>query len=100
VKLVVLLVNSYWKPYYDPNMMAYVIAQGDPQDRVSDLNCFWMAKDPEILMIFLQIQKKNREVFSIYEQSAGFIIWGWGHDKYHNRFQTQKKKQKKTKKKN
>ncbi|MGS0527242.1 DUF6250 domain-containing protein [Zobellia nedashkovskayae] len=26
---------------------AYVIDEGGPQDRVSDLNCFWMAKDME-----------------------------------------------------
>ncbi|MBN2180279.1 MAG: hypothetical protein JW715_00085 [Sedimentisphaerales bacterium] len=65
--------TTVWlKPYLQGNVMieydVTVIEQGGPNDRVSDLNCFWMATDP----------CNPGDLFAASEQRAGVFA------RYHN----------------
>ncbi|CAZ97594.1 Conserved hypothetical periplasmic protein [Zobellia galactanivorans] len=65
---------------------AYVIDEGGPQDRVSDLNCFWMAKDmdnPEDL--FANSENRGGK-FSNYDSLRLYYMGVGGHDNSKTRF--------------
>tara|TARA_R110000823_G_scaffold158017_3_gene288838 strand:+ start:1553 stop:2314 length:762 start_codon:yes stop_codon:yes gene_type:complete len=65
---------------------AYVIDQGGPQDRVSDLNCFWMAKDPENPDDLFANSEKRGGKFSNYDSLRLYYMGVGGHDNSKTRF--------------
>ncbi|MCK0146719.1 DUF6250 domain-containing protein [Arenibacter sp. F26102] len=65
---------------------AYVIDQGGPQDRVSDLNCFWMAKDLENPNDLFANSKKRGGKFSNYDSLRLYYMGVGGHDNTKTRF--------------
>ena len=65
---------------------AYVIDQGGPQDRVSDLNCFWMAKDPENPENLFANSKSRGGKFSNYDGLRLYYMGVGGHDNTKTRF--------------
>lgn len=65
---------------------AYVIDQGGSQDRVSDLNCFWMAKDPENPDDLFANSKKRGGKFSNYDSLRLYYMGVGGHDNTKTRF--------------
>ncbi|SHE54219.1 hypothetical protein SAMN03080594_101564 [Arenibacter palladensis] len=72
-----------------PIMIQYdacVIEEGGPQDRVSDLNCFWMAKDPENLDNLFANSEKRGGKFSNYDGLRLYYMGVGGHDNSKTRF--------------
>ena len=65
---------------------AYVIDEGGPQDRVSDLNCFWMAKDMENPDDFFANSNKRGGKFSNYDHLRLYYMGVGGHDNTKTRF--------------
>ncbi|MCM4150327.1 hypothetical protein DHD05_01885 [Arenibacter sp. N53] len=65
---------------------AYVIDQGGSQDRVSDLNCFWMAKDLENLNNIFANSEKRGGKFSNYDSLRLYYMGVGGHDNTKTRF--------------
>jgi len=63
-----------------------VIDQGGPQDRVSDLNCFWMAKDPENMDNLLANSEKRGGKFSNYDSLRLYYMGVGGHFNTKTRF--------------
>lgn len=63
-----------------------VIGEGGPQDRVSDLNCFWMAMDPENPTdLFVNSQKRGGK-FSNYDSLKLYYMGVGGNDNGTTRF--------------
>ena len=72
-----------------PIMIQYdtcVIEEGGPQDRVSDLNCFWMAKDPENPDNLFANSEKRGGKFSNYDGLRLYYMGVGGHDNSKTRF--------------
>ncbi|WP_276166045.1 DUF6250 domain-containing protein [Zobellia alginiliquefaciens] len=65
---------------------AYVIDEGGPQDRVSDLNCFWMAKDMENPDNLFANSAKRGGKFSNYDHLRLYYMGVGGHDNTKTRF--------------
>lgn len=65
---------------------AYVIDQGETQDRVSDLNCFWMAKDPENPDNLFGNSENRGGKFSNYDSLRLYYMGFGGHDNTKTRF--------------
>ncbi len=65
---------------------AYVIDQDGPQDRVSDLNCFWMAKDLENPDNLFANSEKRGGKFSNYDGLRLYYMGVGGHDNTKTRF--------------
>lgn len=65
---------------------AYVIDQGGPQDRVSNLNCFWMAKDPENPDNLFGNSENRGGKFSNYDSLRLYYMGFGGHDNTKTRF--------------
>lgn len=76
---------SIWfkKELQGPIMIQYdavVIDERGPQDRVSDLNCFWMAKDPENPDDLFANSEKHGGKFSNYDSLRLYYMGVGGHD--------------------
>lgn len=56
---------------------AYVVGEGGPYDRVSDLNCFWMAQDPAFPDDFFARTKWRNGVFGRYYSLRMYYV-GYG----------------------
>nr|MUH41342.1 hypothetical protein [Zobellia laminariae] len=65
---------------------AFVIDEGGPQDRVSDLNCFWMAQDMEHPNDLFVNSEKRGGKFSNYDNLRLYYIGVGGHDNSKTRF--------------
>lgn len=65
---------------------ATIIANGGPQDRVSDMNCFWMATDPNSLNDFFKNSKFRAGRFSNYHNLKLYYVGYGGHDNSKTRF--------------
>ena len=65
---------------------AFVIGKGGSQDRVSDLNCFWMAKDMEHPNNLFENSKKRGGKFSNYDSLRLYYMGVGGHDNSKTRF--------------
>lgn len=65
---------------------AFVIDEGGPQDRVSDLNCFWMAKDPENPDNLFASSEGRGGKFSNYDSLRLYYMGVGGHDNSKTRF--------------
>jgi hypothetical protein len=65
---------------------ATVISNGGPFDRVSDLNCFWMAKDPKSPTDFFKNSKKRAGKFSNYNSLTQYYVGYGGHNNTKTRF--------------
>lgn len=65
---------------------AHVIDKGGPNDRVSDLNCFWMAKDMEYPDDFFKNSAKRGGKFSNYDSLRLYYMGVGGHDNSKTRF--------------
>ncbi|MBU2975652.1 DUF6250 domain-containing protein [Zobellia sp. B3R18] len=65
---------------------AYVIDEGGPQDRVSDLNCFWMAQDTEHPNDLLVNSENRGGKFSNYDNLRLYYMGVGGHDNSKTRF--------------
>ena len=64
----------------------YIIDQDGPNDRVSDMNCFWMAKDPENPDNLFANSKKRHGKFSNYDSLRLYYMGVGGHDNSKTRF--------------
>lgn len=66
---------------------ATVISAGKPNDRVSDLNCFWMFSDPVEENGSLKFNENNRNgKFSNYHTLQGYYVGLGGHNNTKTRF--------------
>ncbi|WP_139327619.1 DUF6250 domain-containing protein [Zobellia uliginosa] len=65
---------------------AYVIDEDGPQDRVSDLNCFWMAQDMEHPDDLFVNSGKRGGKFSNYDSLRLYYMGVGGHDNSKTRF--------------
>ena len=66
---------------------AYVVSNDGPNDRVSDLNCFWMAKDPRCLEnIFSCADTVRTGRFGTYHQLKTYYVGYGGHNNTKTRF--------------
>ncbi|WP_139958489.1 DUF6250 domain-containing protein [Flavicella sediminum] len=65
---------------------ATVISNGGPFDRVSDLNCFWMANDPSSPNNFFKHSKKRAGKFSNYHSLTQYYVGYGGHNNSKTRF--------------
>ena len=65
---------------------ANVIDQDGPYDRVSDLNCFWMAKDPENIGNFFTRSDWRGGSFGKYYSLKLYYVGYGGHDNTRTRF--------------
>lgn len=66
---------------------AYVVGGDGPNDRVSDLNCFWMAQDPRCLdNIFSCADTLRTGKFSDYHQLQTYYVGYGGHNNTKTRF--------------
>lgn len=64
-----------------------VISAGGPNDRVSDLNCFWMFSDPNEENGSLEFNKNTRNgKFSNYHTLQGYYVGLGGHNNTKTRF--------------
>lgn len=65
---------------------AFIIQNGGPHDRVSDLNCFWMAQDPtNPTNIFANSEKRGGK-FSNYDALKLYYVGMGGNDNSSTRF--------------
>lgn len=65
---------------------AFVIKADGPHDRVSDLNCFWMANDPENPDDFFKNAARRGGKFSNYDYLALYYVGTGGHYNSKTRF--------------
>ncbi len=65
---------------------AYVIDEKGPQDRVSDLNCFWMAKDIEYPDNLFANSEERGGKFSNYDSLQLYYMGVGGHNNSKTRF--------------
>ncbi len=63
-----------------------VVDEGSPNDRVSDLNCFWMASDPENPDNFFERKDWRNGVFWHYYSLNLYYVGLGGHDNSKTRF--------------
>ncbi len=63
-----------------------VIANNGPYDRVSDMNCFWMANDPDHPNDFFKESKKRAGFFPNYHHFKLYYVGYGGHDNTKTRF--------------
>lgn len=64
----------------------YIIKNGGPNDRVSDMNCFWMAKDMEYPENLFQNSKERGGKFSNYDSLRLYYMGVGGHHNTKTRF--------------
>lgn len=65
---------------------ATVIDKKGPLDRVSDLNCFWMANDPKNRDDFFKESKNRQGLFTNYNTLTLYYVGYGGHDNTKTRF--------------
>ncbi|NHE57820.1 DUF6250 domain-containing protein [Cyclobacterium plantarum] len=65
---------------------ATVIDEGGPQDRVSDLNCFWLATDPWHMDFFGDTIPRRAGKFSQYDSLKLYYVGLGGHNNTKTRF--------------
>ena len=63
-----------------------VISNNGPFDRVSDLNCFWMANDPKNPTDFFKESKNRQGIFPNYHELTQYYVGYGGHDNTKTRF--------------
>jgi len=63
-----------------------VIDEGGPYDRVSDLNCFWMASDPDHPKDFFKNSKQRGGNFKKYHTLHQYYVGYGGHNNTKTRF--------------
>ncbi|MSU24193.1 MAG: hypothetical protein EXS32_10275 [Opitutus sp.] len=63
-----------------------VMAQGGPHDRVSDLNCFWMAQDPRSPAAPFAERQARSGKFSAYDSLLTYYVGYGGNDNTTTRF--------------
>lgn len=69
---------------------ATIIADGGPHDRVSDMNCFWMATDPNSQDDFFKNSKFRAGRFSNYHKLELYYVGYGGHNNSKTRFRRYK----------
>jgi len=77
------------RKFDEPIMIEYdvlIIGKGGPQDRVSDLNCFWMAIDPESPDDLFVNSEKRGGRFSNYDSLRLYYMGVGGHFNTKTRF--------------
>lgn len=65
---------------------AIVIDEGGQFDRVSDLNCFWMSKDPKSPNDFFKNSNEREGKFNNYHELLQYYVGYGGHDNTKTRF--------------
>lgn len=65
---------------------AFIIKDGGPNDRVSDMNCFWMAKDVAHPSNLFENSEKRGGKFSNYDSLQLYYMGVGGHDNSKTRF--------------
>ena len=63
-----------------------IIDEGGPYDRVSDMNCLWMANDPKNPDDFFKDSKQRAGHFPNYHHFIGYYVGYGGHDNGKTRF--------------
>lgn len=64
-----------------------ILAQGGPNDRVSDMNCFWMFSDPKVENGNLRFGENERNgAFRNYHELQGYYVGLGGHNNTKSRF--------------
>lgn len=63
-----------------------IIDDGGPYDRVSDMNCLWMANDPKNPRDFFKDSKERAGHFPNYHHLTGYYVGYGGHDNTKTRF--------------
>lgn len=63
-----------------------VIGNNGPYDRVSDMNCFWMANDPDYPDAFFKETKRRAGLFPNYHHFKLYYVGYGGHDNTKTRF--------------
>ena len=79
----------YLKKLNQPVMIEYevvVLDEGGPNDRVSDLNCFWMAQDPENTDDFFKNSENRGGKFNNYNPLRLYYVGVGGHNNTKTRF--------------
>lgn len=79
----------FTKKLEGPIMIEYdavVLKNGGPHDRVSDLNCFWMAVDPENPTNLFENSEKRGGKFSNYDSLQLYYVGLGGHFNTKTRF--------------
>lgn len=72
-----------------PMMIEYdatIIDSGGKNDRVADLNCFWLASDPANRGSFFANSKNRKGVFGIYDSLQLYYVGLGGHNNTTTRF--------------
>lgn len=69
---------------------AVVVENGGPNDRVSDLNCFWLASDPPETDEFFSSSKNRTGKFSDYDNLKLYYVGLGGHNNSKTRFRRYK----------
>ncbi|MDE3740943.1 DUF6250 domain-containing protein [Maribacter polysaccharolyticus] len=64
----------------------YIIDNGGPNDRVSDMNCFWMAKDMEHPENLFEKSEERGGKFTNYDSLRLYYMGVGGHDNSKTRF--------------
>lgn len=59
---------------------ARVMDEGMPGDRLSDLNCFWMASDPKAATVFGQMKKRGGKFTNCYALRLYYVGFGGNHN--------------------
>ena len=65
---------------------AVVVEKDGPNDRVSDLNCFWLATDPEYPNDFFKKSKERNGIFGNYDPMQLYYVGLGGHHNTKTRF--------------
>lgn len=79
----------YRKKMVAPIMITYdavVIDEGNPQDRVSDLNCFWLATDPKLGDDFFEKTNLRNGRFATYDDLKLYYVGLGAHNNTKTRF--------------
>ena len=61
---------------------ACVVVEGKPGDRLSDLNCFWMASDPKASDIWKRMNWRNGVFVNCYSLQLYYLGYGGNYSKY------------------
>ena len=82
--------TTWWKgKLHAPLMIEYdavVVQNSGPNDRVSDLNCFWLALDPDKPDDFFNSYSQRRGIFKNYDDLSLYYVGLGGHNNTKTRF--------------
>lgn len=82
--------TTWWKEKLNAPLMieydAVVVQKGGPNDRVSDLNCFWLTIDPDNPENFFKKSAQRKGIFQHYDGLRLYYVGLGGHNNTKTRF--------------